>query len=42
MAHAADSPLFQSLEILIQEQGGRSFDCPDGAGILRPLDERTA
>jgi hypothetical protein len=36
MAHAATSPLFQSLEQLITEQVGRSRDCPDGAGILRP------
>ncbi len=36
MAHAATSPLFQSLEQLITEQVGRSQDCPDGAGILRP------
>ena len=35
MAHAADSPLFQSLEILIQEQVGRDRDCPGGAGVLR-------
>jgi eukaryotic-like serine/threonine-protein kinase len=35
MAHAARSPLFQSLEMLIEEQVGRSFDCPEGAGILR-------
>jgi hypothetical protein len=36
MAHAATSPLFQALEQLITEQVGRSRDCPDGAGILRP------
>jgi len=35
MAHAARSPLFQSLEILIEEQVGRDRDCPGGAGILR-------
>jgi hypothetical protein len=35
MAHAADSPLFASLEMLIQEQVGRDRDCPGGAGILR-------
>ena len=35
MAHAAGSPLFQSLEILIQEQVGRDRDCPGGAGVLR-------
>ncbi|MBX7083169.1 MAG: hypothetical protein K1X88_28440, partial [Nannocystaceae bacterium] len=42
MAHSVRSPLFQSLEILIQEQGGREFGCEHGAGLLRPLDERTA
>jgi eukaryotic-like serine/threonine-protein kinase len=42
MAHAVKSPLFQSLEILIQEQGGREFGCDAGAGILRPSDDRTA
>jgi hypothetical protein len=36
MAHAATSPLFQALEQLITEQVGRSRDCADGAGILRP------
>jgi eukaryotic-like serine/threonine-protein kinase len=35
MAHAADSPLFLSLEMLVEEQIGRSFACPGGAGILR-------
>jgi len=35
MAHAAKSPLFQALEILIEEQVGRDLDCPNGAGILR-------
>jgi hypothetical protein len=35
MAHAVESPLFQSLEMLIQEQVGRDRDCPDGAGVLR-------
>jgi len=35
MAHAASSPLYQALEILIEEQVGRDFDCPQGAGILR-------
>jgi hypothetical protein len=39
MAHAATSPLFQSLEQLITEQVGRTRDCPDGAGILRPAGE---
>ncbi|HWB77239.1 MAG TPA: hypothetical protein VG755_19870 [Nannocystaceae bacterium] len=42
MAHAVKSPLFQSLEILIQEQGGREFGCDGGAGLLRPTDGRTA
>jgi eukaryotic-like serine/threonine-protein kinase len=42
MSHSVDSPLFQALEMLIEEQVGRSFDCPDGAGVLRPVDERTA
>jgi hypothetical protein len=42
MGHAAKSPLFQSLEILIEEQVGRSDDCPGGAGILRTADPRTA
>jgi eukaryotic-like serine/threonine-protein kinase len=37
MAHAATSPLFQALEQLISEQIGRDQDCPDGAGILRPV-----
>jgi eukaryotic-like serine/threonine-protein kinase len=35
MAHASRSPLFQSLELLIEEQVGRSADCPEGAGVLR-------
>ena len=35
MAHASTSPLFQSLEMLIEEQVGRDRDCPGGAGILR-------
>jgi hypothetical protein len=42
MGHAAKSPLFQGLEILIEEQVGRSNDCPGGAGILRSADPRTA
>lgn len=42
MGHAAKSPLFQSLEILIQEQVGRDVNCPDGAGILRVADPQTA
>ena len=35
MAHAVDSPLFQALELLIEEQVGRSASCPQGAGVLR-------
>ncbi len=35
MAHAIESPLFESLEMLIEEQVGRDRNCPDGAGILR-------
>ncbi|MFV8752870.1 hypothetical protein ACNOYE_20180 [Nannocystaceae bacterium ST9] len=35
MGHSAKSPLFQGLEILIQEQVGHSDACPGGAGILR-------
>jgi hypothetical protein len=42
MAHAAQSPLFQSLEMLIEEQVGRAFGCPEGAGVLRASDGRTA
>jgi hypothetical protein len=42
MGHSAKSPLFQGLEILIEEQVGRSDDCPGGAGILRTADPRTA
>ncbi|MFO7566992.1 MAG: hypothetical protein R6X02_30385 [Enhygromyxa sp.] len=42
MGHSAKSPLFQGLEILIQEQVGRSDRCPGGAGILRTADPRTA
>ncbi|GAB4528647.1 MAG: hypothetical protein Tsb0020_45760 [Haliangiales bacterium] len=42
MAHSVKSPLFQALEILIEEQAGRSFDCPHGAGILRDADPATA
>jgi hypothetical protein len=42
MGHSAKSPLFQGLEILIEEQVGRSNDCPGGAGILRTADPRTA
>lgn len=42
MGHSAKSPLFQGLEILIEEQVGRSDACPGGAGILRSADPRTA
>jgi hypothetical protein len=42
MGHSAKSPLFQALEILIQEQVGRDDDCPGGAGVLRTADPRTA
>lgn len=42
MAHAAKSPLFQGLEILIEEQAGKDFECPQGAGVLRKADPRTA
>ncbi len=35
MAHSVKSPLFGALESLIEEQGGRDVDCPNGAGILR-------
>lgn len=38
MAQSATSPLFQALEILIEEQVGRSDACPEGAGVLRRLD----
>lgn len=42
MGHSAKSPLFQALEMLIQEQVFRSDDCPGGAGVLRTADPRTA
>lgn len=42
MAYAARSPLFLSLEMQVQEQAGRSFDCPEGAGVLRRTDGTTA
>ena len=38
MAHSARSPLFQALELLIEEQVGRSTACPEGAGVLRRRD----
>jgi hypothetical protein len=42
MAHAVKSPLFNALEILIEEQAGRDEDCPNGAGILRRANSATA
>ncbi|MEZ4226857.1 MAG: hypothetical protein R3B13_38305 [Polyangiaceae bacterium] len=42
MAHSVKSPLFQALEMLIEEQVGRDFDCPAGAGALRRADPTTA
>jgi hypothetical protein len=42
MAHAVDSPLFQALELLIEEQVGRSTNCPEGAGVLRRRELATA
>ncbi len=42
MAHSVKSPLFNGLESLIEEQVGRDFDCPGGAGILRRADSQTA
>ena len=38
MAHSSTSPLFQSLELLIEEQVGKSRECPNGAGVLRRRD----
>lgn len=38
MAHSVESPLFNALEMLIEEQVGRDNNCPLGAGILRPVD----
>jgi eukaryotic-like serine/threonine-protein kinase len=35
MAHAAKSPLFGALESVVEEQVGRSDQCPSGAGALR-------
>ncbi len=35
MAHASKSPLFGALESAVEEQVGRSFTCPNGAGVLR-------
>jgi hypothetical protein len=42
MAHAVTSPLFNALEVLIEEQVGRDDDCPNGAGILRKAASATA
>ena len=42
MAHSVRSPLFNALESLIEEQVGRDFDCPNGAGILRRSDPSRA
>jgi hypothetical protein len=42
MGHAVKSPLFNALESLIEEQVGRDFDCPGGAGILRRADPNDA
>jgi hypothetical protein len=42
MAHAVKSPLFNALESLIEEQVGRDDGCPNGAGVLRRVDARTA
>jgi hypothetical protein len=42
MAHAVKSPLFLSLEMLVEEQIGRDDDCPGGAGVLRASDGLTA
>jgi hypothetical protein len=37
MAHSVKSPLFNALESAIEEQVGRSNDCPNGGGILRKV-----
>ncbi|MBL8741364.1 MAG: hypothetical protein JNK04_09725, partial [Myxococcales bacterium] len=42
MGHSVKSPLFNGLESLIQEQVGRDFDCPNGAGILRKTNNQVA
>ncbi|EYF07735.1 hypothetical protein [Chondromyces apiculatus] len=42
MAHAVKSPLFNALEILIEEQNGRDADCPNGPGFLRRADPSRA
>ena len=35
MAHSVKSPLFGSLESVVEEQVGRDARCPNGAGVLR-------
>jgi hypothetical protein len=35
MAHAVRSPLFESLESVVEEQVARDARCPNGAGVLR-------
>jgi eukaryotic-like serine/threonine-protein kinase len=42
MAYAAKSPLYGSLESLIEEQFGRDASCPQGAGVLRKADPARA
>jgi eukaryotic-like serine/threonine-protein kinase len=42
MAHSVKSPLFNALEILIEEQVGRDRDCPNGAGAMRKASPSTA
>ncbi len=42
MAHSVKSPLFEALEILIEEQVGRHAGCPNGAGVLRKAGDRGA
>ncbi|WP_437594613.1 serine/threonine protein kinase [Sorangium sp. So ce1000] len=42
MAHSVKSPLFNALESLIEEQVGRTVDCPNGAGVLRKADPARA
>ncbi len=41
MGQSGHSPLFQALEILIEEQVARSDSCVHGAGILRKADSAT-
>ncbi len=35
MGHSAVSPMFNALELMIEEQVGRHAGCEDGAGVLR-------